>query len=108
MRKEDYNSREHYNAARNSQSSNKPKSLAEQLKELEKSPDQKRRETPWHEWCKDLLANNNQTRSITCSPTLFNYVQNKYKAEFENFHKKGTSFNEIIMFINSKAAELRR
>ena len=44
MRKEDYNSREHYHAAKQGQSSNKPKSLAEQLKELEKSPDQKRNE----------------------------------------------------------------
>ena len=107
MRKEDYNSREHYNAAKQGQSSNKPLTLAEQLKEAAKSPDQKRRETPWHEWCKDLFAYVNQTKGVSCSSRLFQYAQSKYKAEFENFHKKGTSFSEIVLFVNSKASELR-
>jgi len=107
MRKEDYNSREHYNAAKSGQSSNKPLTLAEQLKEAAKSPEQKRRETPWHEWCKDLFAYVNTTKGVSCSSRLFVYAQSKYKAEFENFHKKGSQFSEIVTFVNSKSAELR-
>lgn len=108
MRKEDYNSREHYHAAKQGQSSNKPKSLAEQLKELEKSPDQKRKELPWHEWCKDLFDYALNTRGVNCPSALYQYVTVKYKSEFEKFHKEGTRFSEIVSFINSKSNELRR
>jgi hypothetical protein len=107
MRKEDFNSREDYNAAKQRQSNNKPLTLAEQLKELNKSPEQKRRETPWHEWCKDLFQYAHTEKGVSCSPRLYLYVSNKYKAEFENFHKKGTKFSEIIAFVNSKSNELR-
>lgn len=84
--------------------SNKPQSLAEQLKELAKSPEQKKKEQPWHEWSKDLVDYVNNT---SCPLKLLQYVSSKYKTDFENFHQRGSSFREVTAFINSKSEELR-
>jgi len=109
MKKENYDSREHYNDAKRYQSSpgNKPQSLAEQLAEFNKSPEQKRREQPRHEWFKDLYHYLNTSREITCSISLFNFVSSKYRDDFDKFHTTGAKFSEIIKFVNNKADELR-
>lgn len=82
----------------------KAKSLAEQLKELEKTPEQVRREMPWHEWNKDLFDYFTMQKGGG-SQRLFQYVLNKYREDIKKFHESGTHFKNIATFVNTKSEE---
>lgn len=87
---------------RNSAPTAKAKTLAEQIADSKKSPEQQRRESSKYDWEHDL-------RDICTkkgvSEKLKQYVSFKYKTDMEKFHEAGSSFNEVISFINSKQEE---
>ena len=79
-------------------------SLAEQLKDLAKSPDQKRRELSKYDWTRDLqdyIAKDKRGPGNR----LYQYVTNKYKEDIEKFRASGAHYSEVCKFISSKGEE---
>ena len=89
---------------RQNTSVNKIKTLAEQLAEFNKSPEQLRRESSYYDWSKDLKEACDSDKFGPSGP-YFLFVTARYKKEMEEFHSKGTPFKEIIFFIKSKEEE---
>ena len=87
---------------RNSGPTEKAKTLAEQIAESKRSPEQKRRESSKYDWEHDLR---DHCLSKGVSEKLKSFVSFRYKAQIEEFHQKGSSFNEVVTFINSKMEE---
>lgn len=87
---------------RNNPTNTKEKTLAEQIADSKKSPEQQRRESSTYDWEHDLR---DLCTKKGVSEKLKQYVSFKYKAEMKQFHEAGSSFNEVIMFINSKQEE---
>jgi hypothetical protein len=92
--------------ARNNPNEDKPKSLAEQLKEAALSPEERRKRMPavdWHRELRDLVYMGKGPVSV--GPRLFQYVTAKYKKEIEDIRVSGAHFKEAIAFCKSKADE---
>lgn len=91
---------------RNNQSDNKPKSLAEQLKEAALPPEERRKRMPSTDWHRDLRDQVYMGKgSVTVGTRLFQYVMSKYKTEIEAYRESGVSYKEVINFIKSKSDE---
>lgn len=89
---------------RNSAATAKPKTLAEQLADLERTPEQIRRESSHYDWHHDLR---DFCVKMKHGPgdKLIQFVLSKYKTDMEQFHKKGSNFKEVAIFIQSKLEE---
>lgn len=88
----------------NPDNGNKPLTLAEQLKEMAKSPDQKRRELSKYDWTRDLQDHIAQDKRGPGNK-LYQYVTNRYKEEIEKFRASGAPYSEVSKFISSKGEE---
>lgn len=91
---------------RRNQTDNKPKTLAEQLKEMELSPEERRKRMPSAEWYRDLRDQVYMGKgTAVVGKRLFEYVSAKYKKEIEAFRESGAPYKEVINFMKSKADE---
>ena len=91
---------------RRNQSDNKPKSLAEQLKEADLSPEERRKRMPSVEWYRDLrdmIFMGKGTAPV--GNKLYEYVSAKYKKEIEDFRLTGAPYKDVLNFIRSKSDE---
>lgn len=91
---------------RNNPTTDKPKSLAEQLAELKKTPEQLRRESTWYDWSKDLKEFGDRIKTGGPGEKLTGYVMARHRDKIEEFWKSGARFQEVINYINSFAEEL--
>ena len=91
---------------RRNQTENKPKTLAEQLKESQLSPEERRKRMPAVEWHRDLAELVFMGKGTApVSKRLFEYVRAKYKKEIEDFRLSGAPLKDVMSFIRSKSDE---
>ena len=90
---------------RNNPSDNKPKTLAEQLKEAALSPEERRKRMSSSEWHRELRDEVYMSKTVSVGTRLFQYVIAKYKKEIEAIRESGAPYREAIAFIKSKSDE---
>ena len=89
---------------------NRPPTLEEQLKEEARrknlTPEQRRAEKPWGEWCiafrDHLESRETRLKWTTFSQKFIGWVMVKHKAELEEYHRKGTAFSEFMPWLIDK------
>jgi hypothetical protein len=79
------------------------KSLEEQLREADASPEEKQKRKTPRDWHRDLIDIVNKDREI--GTKLFQWVSVKYKADIEKFRTEGAPYKEVLSFIRSKTME---
>lgn len=89
--------------SRNNPTNHQTKSLEEQLKEANLSPEEKQKRKTPRDWHRDLIDIVNQDRTI--GTKLFQWASVKYKADIEKFRTDGAPYKEVLSFIRSKAME---
>jgi hypothetical protein len=87
--------------------SNEPESLEEGMNRLDKlasmSPEERQRMKTWGDWCDDLR--DFMLKNRTWSQRNYTFVMAKYNAEMMKFHADGTSYREVVSFIEEKSVE---
>jgi hypothetical protein len=79
------------------------KSLEEQIKLAESSPEEKQKRKTFSDWHRDLKNLIYQDKTVSIK--VYNWVCFKYKKEVEELRTKGAPYKEVLTFIRSKGIE---
>lgn len=84
--------------------------LKEQLEEEKKmkamSPEQKRAAMDWHDWEYKLRTDLLFSKEYTIPQSHYQKIISKYKKEMEKFHKDGTAFRTIYLWMEERSDEM--
>lgn len=83
---------------------NKPQTLEEQMKELDRknslTPEQRLAELPWGDWNRSLMdwlqSRETHRKYGAFTSKFFTWLSRAKRAELEEHHRKGTKFSDMV------------
>ncbi len=69
------------------------------------SPQEKIQQMTWHEWERELRDKLHSQRQIVVPERSYNKILDKYRKKLEEFHRNGTSFKQVLIWMEETSDE---